>query len=378
MGMTFRHVQGRRAMHKLAIRELTSIENIAVIGGGSIGSLLSGRIAATSRMRDRVWMLTSSSEHASAIKAVRGIVVKEEGTVGKNTMMGQVRVAESLSEVEDLKKESLALYGFGKASLVFIAVKQAGLRKAAEQAARVLAGSHGSLCIAVMNGVGHMEVIHKALRYHDVSATLIQGIYSGGAYMLEPGVVAHAGRGKLDVCQYGSIDDVSSSLLEQAVQLLNDSGIPTQLCEDILQRTWRKVCVNASINALTTILGEKNGFLLESEESCELIRDVAKEGFQVACAVIEREKGAESQELKEFFEGGWETCANLALHVAHDTSKNTSSMLADMLRGRKTEIEAINGMIVSEGLKHGIATPVNQTLLRLIRCMENRKQTPPS
>eukprot|EP00960_Hanusia_phi_P045659 757379-Hanusia_phi.AAC.16 len=181
MGMTFRHVQGRRAMHKLAIRELTSIENIAVIGGGSIGSLLSGRIAATSRMRDRVWMLTSSSEHASvrtcmrfptdgvslasqAIKAVRGIVVKEEGTVGKNTMMGQVRVAESLSEVEDLKKESLALYGFGKASLVFIAVKQAGLRKAAEQAARVLAGSHGSLCIAVMNGVGHMEVIHKALR----------------------------------------------------------------------------------------------------------------------------------------------------------------------------------------------------------------------
>ena len=102
------------------------------------------------------------------MKAVRGIVVKEEGTVGTKTMMGQVRVAESLSEVEDLKRESQSLYGFGKPSIVFIAVKQAGLRKAAEQAARVLSGSHGSLCIAVMNGVGHMEVIHKALRFGTV------------------------------------------------------------------------------------------------------------------------------------------------------------------------------------------------------------------
>ena len=49
----------------LSHREITSIENIAVIGGGSIGSLLSGRIAAVSRMRDRVWLLTGSSEHAS-------------------------------------------------------------------------------------------------------------------------------------------------------------------------------------------------------------------------------------------------------------------------------------------------------------------------
>eukprot|EP00960_Hanusia_phi_P045658 757379-Hanusia_phi.AAC.15 len=181
-----------------------------------------------------------------------------------------------------------------------------------------------------------------APRYHDVSATLIQGIYSGGAYMLEPGVVAHAGRGKLDVCQYGSIDDVSSSLLEQrdtdSTVRRYPAGCNLEIlqaqpgCHFAKQRTWRKVCVNASyasshLGSLSDLRLHHRRSLERRTDSCWKVKspvnssavtsdcllgsslksaaDVAKEGFQVACAVIEREKGAESQELKEFFEGGW-------------------------------------------------------------------------
>jgi len=62
-----------------------------------------------------------------------------------------------------------------------------------------------------------------------------------------------------------------------------------------------------------------------------------------------------------------EACYKRAMTVAERTSGNTSSMLADVLNKKKTEIEYINGTIVREGLKHGISTPANQVLLSLVR-----------
>jgi len=55
------------------------------------------------------------------------------------------------------------------------------------------------------------------------------------------------------------------------------------------------------------------------------------------------------------------------LSVAEKTAANTSSMLQDVLRGRKTEIEAINGYIVRQAREHGINTQINEALYLLVK-----------
>ena len=56
--------------------------------------------------------------------------------------------------------------------------------------------------------------------------------------------------------------------------------------------------------------------------------------------------------------------------VAEATGENSSSMLQDVMKGRRTEIDAINGTIVQLGREHGVATPVNETVVALVKGIE--------
>jgi len=54
------------------------------------------------------------------------------------------------------------------------------------------------------------------------------------------------------------------------------------------------------------------------------------------------------------------------------TSDNITSMLQDFRRGRRSEIDFINGAIAAAGRKHGIPTPVNEFVTALIHALESR------
>ena len=59
------------------------------------------------------------------------------------------------------------------------------------------------------------------------------------------------------------------------------------------------------------------------------------------------------------------------MKIINDSAENQSSMLQDMIKGRKTEIDYLNGAVVQLGRKYGIKCPVNDTLVRIIKAMEN-------
>ena len=201
-------------------------EHIVVIGGGSLGSLFAGRLGTLKTLRGRVWMLTSWEEQVAAVQSNQGIVVQEQGPVGSGCLIGQVRAMRSLAEVREIQNDTVNSVVRGRVNVVIIAVKQPGIRKAAEQAAQILADVHGGLCITVLNGLGHIEVVKNALRNHDVRATLAHGegrqaalarpvrmqaldehcrpscpagVFTGGARMEDPGLVVHAGQGDLSL-----------------------------------------------------------------------------------------------------------------------------------------------------------------------------------
>ncbi|MGW8287867.1 MAG: ketopantoate reductase family protein, partial [Desulfobulbales bacterium] len=120
---------------------------------------------------------------------------------------------------------------------------------------------------------------------------------------------------------------------------------------------WSKLLVNAGINALTAIHHCPNGKLLESEDTKDMLIAAVREGETVArrlnVALIDDPLA-------------------MTLDVCRKTAQNISSMLQDVNNKRFTEIDSINGVIVTAGKKLGITTPVNAELVQKVKEIEQK------
>jgi 2-dehydropantoate 2-reductase len=173
-----------------------------------------------------------------------------------------------------------------------------------------------------------------------------------GATLLEPGVLRHAGHG----LTYLADRPYHRSELGPIQQLFEKAGFETDVTDDLDAIVWGKLIVNVGINALSAILRVSNGRVAEIEPAAQLMEPAVAEAVAVA----------EAADIKLPY-------ADPIAHVrqvAAATYPNRSSMLADVLRGVPTEIGAINGAVVREGERYGIATPVNRLLVQLIEAIE--------
>src|SRR5262249_53879596 len=123
---------------------------------------------------------------------------------------------------------------------------------------------------------------------------------------------------------------------------------------------WAKVFYNAALNPLGALLGLHYGALPESAHSRALMDGVIDEAFDVA--------RAEGVSLPWSSAGGYRD--EFYGRLVPATYDHRSSMLQDLERGRRTEIDAINGAVWRRGAEHGIKTPVNAALTQLIHTVE--------
>ena len=174
--------------------------------------------------------------------------------------------------------------------------------------------------------------------------------------MLAPGRIRHGGRGDTHI---GRLAGPADDFCREAAAILTRAGIPA-FAEDAVQSLiWGKLVINAGINALTALLRYGNGQLNDHEETRELVKLAVTEAVQVAAAAkIPLPYGDAVEKV---------------LAVAAATATNRSSMLQDILHGRITEIDAINGALVREGLRLAVPTPVNRTLTLLIKALEKNQ-----
>ena len=174
-----------------------------------------------------------------------------------------------------------------------------------------------------------------------------------GANRPEPDVLVHAGTGDTWV---GPLTDSASATAESVVQQLAQSGLQVHTENNIVQRLWQKLVVNAGINGFTALLDCPNGAIVDAP----LYRQTIDELCIEIAALLQADTGerATPQALRERIEA-----------IAKSTASNTSSMRADVNAGRKTEIDFINGYLVQCGQRHGIATPVNQMLVQRVQAL---------
>ena len=138
--------------------------------------------------------------------------------------------------------------------------------------------------------------------------------------------------------------------------LFNRAGLETRISDDVDSLLWSKLIVNVGINALTALLRVPNGVLAQTPECDLLMARAVAEAVAVARALSIGLDGERQLERVR------EVCLR--------TADNRASMLQDILRGRPTEIDAINGAVVARGRAAGVDTPVNLLLTQLVQALE--------
>ncbi len=304
---------------------------IAVWGAGALGLLWGARL--TKLFPDTV-LITRTKEQQSYLQT-NGIQL--------TTLSGKVeQIPVQALWVEELRKVSVIDY-------LFLMVKQTELPGVIRLLSRI--GFRDTTILMWQNGVGHEAYLSE---YRDrYGAITTEGARRDGLNS-----VTHTGKGMTWI---GPFEDFSaSSRITLLVSRLKEAGISVEMEESIGKRMWSKLMINCAINPLTALLRIPNGALLHIPEGKAAMEQILSEAVQVANALDY------SMNLEETVEQ--------ALDVCRKTSPNHSSMLQDLLNGRLTEIEAINGAIVRFGEQLGIETPVNRLLVQLIHAAEKNSQ----
>lgn len=214
-----------------------------------------------------------------------------------------------------------------------------------ENAARLLSRVDCGITFTIQNGIGNLEILSMYLD------TVVGGVTTYGANLVKPGTVNFAGEG----ITYAGNDGFVSREAEAVVKVLVDSGMNCQAVDDISSRIWSKAIVNAAINPLTAICRVRNGSVVEINELWEIAEAIIEEGENLM-----KKMGIRiSQNLRD-----------LVREVAIKTAKNKSSMLQDIERGRRTEVDFINGKIAELAEKHGVDARVNRLIANLVKGVE--------
>ena len=301
---------------------------IAVVGAGAMGSLFGGLLAEAG---EDVVLVDIWEEHVRAINE-RGLHIK--GVSGDRVV--RVRATTKHAEV-------------GVVDLMLIQVKSYATEKAIRDALPMI--GERTVVLTLQNGLGNVEKIAAVVGRERVLA----GTTAHGATVLGPGEIYHAGRGLTVI---GEVDGRITDRVKAIAELFNRAGIETEVTDNIMGAIWTKMLANVAINALTAITGLYNGELLELEETKAVMLKAVDEAVAVAKAMG----------IKLLVEDPHE----FVLGIARATATNKSSMLQDVERGRRTEIDAINGMIVHYGRELGIPTPINEALVAAVKGIELR------
>jgi 2-dehydropantoate 2-reductase len=142
--------------------------------------------------------------------------------------------------------------------------------------------------------------------------------------------------------------------------IIDDAGVPAVATERLAALLWAKVFYNAALNPLGALLGVHYGALPEHPESRALMNHVIDEAFAVARAEEVALPWSSPAGYQREFYG----------RLVPATYDHRSSMLQDLERGRRTEVDAINGAVWHRGAERGINTPGNETLTRLVHAVE--------
>jgi len=302
------------------------VTKVVVAGAGSIGSLLAGHLA---RVAD-VTVLTRREEHATALRE-NGLRVS-----GRSDFTAQLAAtADPFRLPEDTE-------------LAILACKGTDL----EPLAATLEGRlPGATVMTIQNGLGAEDVVAAHGDWPLLSAvTFMSGTRHGDDHV----------EYVLDTATWiGPYRETTEADARRVAELIESAGLKVEAFHDLRPAQWSKLVFNATVNGVAALTCLPHDFhFAETERLSDLghlVRDLVDEGRAVAIAA-----GV------QMHDDPWE----MNVLATERGDRHFPSMLEDVEARRPTELESINGALVREARRHGVAVPLHEALYRLVKARE--------
>jgi 2-dehydropantoate 2-reductase len=301
---------------------------ISVIGAGAMGSVIGGLLAKGGND------VTLIDVWETAVREINEKGLRIEDRSG-NVETVQMRATSNPAEV-------------GPVDLVLVFVKCYDT-EAAVGAAKPLIGPQTAV-LSLQNGWGNGPRISAIIGRE----RLLLGVCYHSATVIGPGYVQHGGRGMTFV---GELDGKMSDRLNCIADSFNRAGIEVTATPVVLKEIWSKLALNVCTLPTSALLRLFAPQLIQHDSLMELMRELLRETIAVANA----------QDIPLEFEERWEMITGLLRRCAPGVK---ASMLQDVERRRRTEIDVINGAIVEAGRRLDLPTPYNDSMFWLVKSLE--------
>jgi 2-dehydropantoate 2-reductase len=292
---------------------------VAVVGAGAVGCFYGG-------------MLARAGHAVTLIGRAQHVQVFEREGLRMQTLSFDEQVTVAAST------EAAAVAG---ADVVLFAVKSPDTATSGAQMRPHL--KPGALVVCLQNGVDNAERLRTVLPGVDVAAAVVYV----ATEMAGPGHLRHHGRGELVI--------EPSPGSERLAQALVAAGVPTELSDNVRGALWVKLILNCAYNALCALGKLPYGPLVARPGVREVMADVVAECRAVAAADGVTLPGDVDLAVRR---------------IAETMPTQFSSTAQDLMRGKPTEIDHLNGHVVRRGATLGVPTPANRVLWTLVKLAE--------
>jgi 2-dehydropantoate 2-reductase len=304
----------------------SSWPKVAVVGAGAVGGYFGGMLA---RAGAPVVMIG---------RPVFVDAVKRNGLALDTLNFNETVRVEAASELEAARG----------ADIVLFCVKTTDTAETSRALVPLLSGD--AIVVSMQNGVDNVEQIRNASGIDALGSVVYVA-----ASVPQPGTVKHVGRGDLVVGPRNARTEGVATLFERA-------GVGCKISDNLEGELWTKLIWNCALNAISGLGRAKYGDIAASDDAWSVVQDVVTEVFAVARAAKVRLPALDDPKVA--FAG--------ARKIAQQMPEAISSTGQDMIRGKRTEIDSLNGYIARRGAELGVPTPVNGALWALVKLSEGR------
>jgi 2-dehydropantoate 2-reductase len=297
---------------------------IAVVGAGAVGGYFGG-------------MLARASAPVTFIGRPAFVAAVEQNGLFLDTVQFQERVR---------VKAATDLSATRGSEIILFCVKTTDTAATARELSRVL--SKDSVIVSMQNGVDNAEQIEAASGLKALPAAVYVA-----ASVPSPGTVKHVGRGDL-------VLGPQNETTERVAAVFNRANVPCRISENLAGELWTKLVWNCALNAISALGKVTYGEIIASADAKQVLETAVYEVLQVAKASGVNPAGLEDP--KAALAGAYK--------IAQQMAATRSSTAQDMMRGKKTEIDSLNGFVARRGQELNIPAPINHALFTLVKLAE--------
>lgn len=302
---------------------------VGVVGMGPVGSVIAAELIEAGALVVPCDVIPQKMEK-----------IKKSGIKLTNCIEKKVAVQDICHSIQEL--------GMYDLDLIVLSVKTPSLPKVVKHLAEIKTDRLHVMC--AQNGIDNEAVVAEVIGEEKTLRMVVN--YAGSMSDLNTVHVSFFNPPNYVAAMLPPGDPIAQKFAD----LLNASGLDTEIPDDIQDYVWEKAILNAALSAVCAITRRTMKDVMDFPKTLELVEAIIDESVRVA----ERERIELGHKFRRF-----------SMRYLKNAGHHRPSMLVDLENGHPTEIDYLNGRIVEYGRKHYLPTPLNQSVTALIHLLEN-------